>query len=120
MQTLTQTQLNDPILTMISLLATLALYSAYSAYKSREINMKVAVAIMVLTGLAVLAIQVVDTDVEKERLINSFKSGDDVVCSLDNGSNNIVISKKRGYALNNSFFIKNDVAVNLWDCFLVE
>jgi len=119
MTTLGNIQANDLAIAMMSVLAVSALYTLYCVTKDRDFNFKVLGVIMVVVVIAMVSAQNHYYNSEKSRVLNKFSSGSDIVCKFNENSN-IVLSKKRGYELKSKFFIKNEMAVKLESCYLLE
>jgi hypothetical protein len=119
MQTLGDIRVDDLAITMMSVLVALALYTLYCIKNEQDHNLKVVVAIMIIVTVSMLSLQKYDYNSEESRVLNRFNSAEDIICKF-NDDRNIIISKKRGYELKSSFFIKDEMAVKLGSCYLLE
>jgi len=119
MTTLGNIQADDLTIGIMSVLVVFAVYTLYCATRNKNINFKVLGVLMMVFAVIMVSIQNYYYNSEESRILNRFNSGNDIVCKFNENSN-IVISKKRGYELKSKFFIKEEMAVNLGSCYLLE
>ena len=119
MQTLGDIQADDIAITMMSVLAVFALYALYSTKKEKDLNLKIVATIMIVVTISMFSFQKYEYNSNKNRVLNRFSDGKDIICKF-NDDRDIVISKKRGYELKNKFFIKDETAIKLANCYSTE
>ena len=119
MTTLESIHANDLVVILISALTTFVLYLLYCAVKNKDINFKVLIVAMIIVSAVSVPLQNYYYSSAKREILNRFASDNDIVCKFNKNSN-IIISQKKGYKLKDGFFIKDDMAVKLGSCYLIE
>ena len=100
---------------MMSMLLVMAIFAGYSAYRDEELNIKATIAGMVVLAILVYWIQSNWYFTKRSELVEKFRSGGDVVCVDRNV--NAIVSKKSGYVLRGEFFIRNEKAIRVNNCY---
>lgn len=110
---------NNLLVAIGTVLAVTALYIFYCAVNHKEINIKALGILAISFGVIAVTVQDYYYNNKESKVINRFNSGEDIICKFNENSN-IVLSKKRGYKFKNRFFIKDEMAIKLDGCYLLE
>jgi len=119
MTTLESIHANGLVIVMISVLVVTVLYLLYCAVDNKDINFKVLGVFICVVSAIMVPFQNHYYSGEENRVLKRFTSGNDIVCKFNENSN-IVVSQKRGYKLKNRFFMKDEMAIKLGSCYLIE
>ena len=114
MVTLRDLEVEASIMFIFAVFLIFCIMIIYGIEKEKEFNPIVA---GVLTVGAILGIVIIFKFLyldKKERLLNQFKSGYEVICETNHKK--ILVSKERGYTLKGGYFVKDDVVLEYEMC----